>query len=173
VPVPPLSKAAGQACQFQKFRKGCTVYNSARMPIECSLWNCRWLVNDDAAELSRPDRAHYVIDIAPDFITNVFDTGERMNIEVVQIWIDPKHPNAHRDPALRRWIFRRAERGIAALIRFNQRDGLVLVAPPPDAGGEGHEITSDFRPGPSHSMAEIEKALGGRVSITVEKCAYG
>jgi hypothetical protein len=140
------------------------------MPIECSLWNCRWLVNDDAAELSRPDRAHYVIDITPDFVTHVDnETGEQQHIEVVQIWIDPKHPDAHRDPALRRWIFRRAERGIAALIRFNQRDALVLYAPPFDAGGDWHEITSDFRPGPSHSMAEIEKALDGRVSITVEE----
>src|SRR5215470_6036671 len=95
VPVPPLHKGAGQACKFQKFRKGCRVYNSARMPLECSLWNCRWLVNDDAAELSRPDRAHYVIDISPDFVTHVdHETGEQLNIQVGQVWVDPKHPHA-------------------------------------------------------------------------------
>ena len=62
LPVPPLEKKAGQRCQHQKFGKGCTVYHSrAGMPMECSIWNCRWLVNDDADELSRPDRVHYVI----------------------------------------------------------------------------------------------------------------
>lgn len=94
LPVPPLKKGAGVVCQFQKFRKGCAVHHTARMPFECGVWNCRWLVNDDAAELSRPDRAHYVINLMPDFITITNGDGSKQNIQVDQIWVDPKYPDA-------------------------------------------------------------------------------
>jgi len=59
--------------------KGCAIY--AKRPMSCALWNCRWLVNDDTAELSRPDRSPYVIDIMPDYVT-VLDreTGVRRPI---------------------------------------------------------------------------------------------
>jgi hypothetical protein len=167
LPVRALEKAAGQACSFQKFHKGCTVYRGPRFPFECGVWNCRWLVNDDAADLSRPDRAHYVIDLMPDFITAIDnETGVRRDIQVVQIWIDPKHPLAHHDPALRRWMFRRAQDGIAALVRFNERDALTIFAPPFDPKGEWHEIDSGTVTR-THSLAEIEQALGGRASVIV------
>src|SRR3974390_97093 len=121
LPVASVEKPAGKACRFSKFHKGCTVYRTRAMPMDCAVWNCRWLVNDDAAELSRPDRSHYVIDVMPDFVTVVDNaTGEKTNVQVVQIWIDPDCPDAHRDPALRRWLERRNEQGlgqVAALIR--------------------------------------------------------
>ncbi|MHC2581127.1 hypothetical protein ACVI1J_006756 [Bradyrhizobium diazoefficiens] len=163
LPVPPLRKGAGVACRFQKFHKGCIVYHTHQMPPECGLWNCRWLINDDAAELSRPDRSHYVIDLMPDFITITNGDGSKQNIQVVQIWVDPKYPDAHRDPALRRWLYRRAEDGIAALIRFNACDALTVFAPPFDDKGEWHEI-SGARTGATHSFAEIDAALGGRAA---------
>jgi hypothetical protein len=169
LPVPPLEKKAGETCRFQKFHKGCTVYHTAKMPRDCALWNCRWLVNDDADELSRPDRSHYVIDVMPDFITvNHNETGEQQNIQVVQIWIDPKYPDAHRDPALRRWMFRRAEAGIAALVRYNAKDAIMIFAPPFDAGGEWHEITSGMNTGRTHTLDEIERALGGEARMVVQ-----
>jgi hypothetical protein len=91
VPVQSINKPAGTACRFQKFHKGCTVYRSANMPFERAVWNCRWLVNDDTADLPRPDRAHYVIDLMPDYVTHIDNkTGEQRNIQVVQIWVDPK-----------------------------------------------------------------------------------
>lgn len=34
LPVPPLQKAAGASCRFQKFHKGCTVYHRREMPPE-------------------------------------------------------------------------------------------------------------------------------------------
>jgi hypothetical protein len=43
--------------------------------------------------------------------------------------IDPKHPTAHRDPAFRPYVERRAEQGIAAIIRFGQRKATILFAP--------------------------------------------
>jgi hypothetical protein len=162
LPVKSLAKPGGITCIHQKFRKGCAVYHSARMPMECSVWTCRWLVNDDAAELSRPDRAHYVIDVMPDFVTlRDNESGELRNIEVVQIWVDPHFPNAHRDPALRRWLHARAERRIAALIRFNERDAIAVFAPPFDAAGQWHEIDSGIERQSTHSFADIIAALGG------------
>jgi hypothetical protein len=161
LPVPPLGKKANQRCKHQKFGKGCAVYHTREMPPECGLWNCRWLVNDDADELSRPDRSHYVIDLMPDFITiKQNDDGTTQNIQVVQVWVDPKHRDAHRDPALRRWLFRRAQDGIAALIRFDAREAIVVFAPPFDVNGQWHEIDSGMRSGPGHSLVEVEQALG-------------
>jgi hypothetical protein len=160
LPVKGVQKPAGQRCRFQKFHKGCSVYHTAQMPHECGLWNCRWLINDDAGELARPDRAHYVIDIMPDFVTlNDNETGERRNIQVVQIWCDPDFPKAHRDPALRRWIERRAEQGVAAIVRFDNAKAVIVFAPPLAADRQWHEITNaDLRP--QHSAAEIFDALG-------------
>jgi hypothetical protein len=40
-----------------------------------------------------------------------------------------RNREAHRDPALRRWIFRRAEQGIATIIRFSDKDMLTIFAP--------------------------------------------
>jgi hypothetical protein len=165
LPVPPLQKLAGEQCRFQKYHKGCTVYHTLAMPPECGLWNCRWLVNDDAAELSRPDRSHYVLDLMPDYITTVDnETGERRNIQVVQIWVDPNHRDAHRDPALRRWLERRAQDGIAAIVRYSATDALILFAPSFDVGGgdQWHEMTTGMRER-SHTLDEVEAALDGKV----------
>ena len=169
LPVPPLQKKAGESCRFQKFHKGCTVYQTRAMPPECSLWSCRWLVNDDTADLSRPDRSHYVIDIMPDYITiNQDETGLKQNIQVVQIWIDPKYPDAHRDPALRRFMFRRAQDGIAAIIRYNAKDAIVVFAPPFDINGEWHEIKSGMTSVKTHTAAEMVAALGGEAKMVIE-----
>ena len=65
----PLDKKAGERCVHQRGR-GCKVHNDPKaFPLECGLWNCRWLVDPTTAKLLRPDISHYVIDIVPDFIT--------------------------------------------------------------------------------------------------------
>jgi hypothetical protein len=130
VPVPPLGKKANQRCEHQKFGKGCAVYHTAQMPSACALWNCRWLTGDDTADLSRPDRSHYVIDIMPDYITlQNNETGKQFQVQVVQVWLDPKHPDAHRDPALTAYLTRRAEEGIAALVRLDAKRAITLFPP--------------------------------------------
>ena len=163
---PLLDKNSNTKCPHQKFKIGCLVYNSARMPPECSLWNCRWLV-DDAGGTSRPDRSHIVIDLMPDFITGTDnETGVQINIEVVQCWIDPRYPDAHRDPAFRAYVYEQAEKyNRVALIRYNARDAFTLVAPPLNNGkwlehreGESLERT--------HSASEIFDALGEHQIIT-------
>jgi hypothetical protein len=172
LPVPPLGKKAGQKCEHQKFGKGCTVYHTRAMPPECGLWNCRWLVNDDTDDLSRPDRSHYVIDIMPDHITlQDNETGQCHVRQVVQIWIDPRYPDAHRDPALRAYLLRRGEDGIAALVRYDNRRAVTLI--PPNMIGEGTPPAGWLHDGwvevphddphaklePTHSFAETVKAL--------------
>jgi len=167
LPVNEVNKPGGTVCRYQKFKKGCTVYSTPKMPACCTLWNCRWLVNDDTADLPRPDRAHYVIDLMPDFVTHQNDvTGECINIQVVQIWIDPNHRDAYRDPALRSYMHRRAQEGTASIVRFNERDAIVIFPPPFDVDGEWHEIISTLR-GPSHTFDQVEAALGSSARIIV------
>jgi hypothetical protein len=159
-----IDKAAGERCPHQKFGKGCGIY--AKRPFCCKMWNCRWLV-DQAGETGRPDRTHYVIDVMPDFITAVDNvTGKQHQIQVIQIWCDPKYPNAHRDPALRRWLFEQGQKGIAALIRFNESDALTIVAPK-DPDGPWQELTGEST-GKTHTFDETLEALGGKARMVVQ-----
>lgn len=153
-----LDKLAGERCPYQRHHKGCAVYNTAKMPACCKMWNCRWLVNDDTGDLSRPDRSHYVLDIMPDYVTVVDNaTGERHKVEVIQIWIDPRYPYAHRDPALRRYLERK---GKMAIVRFNSSEAIHLMPPSMASDGQWHELEgkSEER---EHSFMEIVQALGG------------
>lgn len=153
-----FDKPANTRCVNQR-HTGCRVYGTAQMPMSCRLWNCRWIVNADTADLSRPDRVHYVIDVMPDFITvHDNETGAQSKIEVVQIWVDPKHRDAHRDPALRKYLERRGEEGVLALIRYSPSEAFVL-APPVLTGRGWVEMTSGVTKGPQHSVAEIREAL--------------
>lgn len=118
-------KGAGERCKHQRHHKGCQVYLSYKMPVACRMWNCRWLVNDDAEELSRPDRSHYVIDMVPDYVTAV-DEDLNIDIPVVQVWVDPDYPDAHKDPALRRWM---EKKGTAVIVRYNEKDAISIFPP--------------------------------------------
>ncbi len=164
-------KLAGERCPHQRHGKGCAVYNTRTMPACCRLWNCRWLVNDDTAELARPDRSHYVIDIMPDFITiNFHETGKQEHIPVVQVWVDPAYPDAHRDPALRAYLDRRgALDGQAAIVRYNDRDGFVLFPPSMSADHQWHEEHGS-KVEKTHTFEEKLRALGdNKLSVTFAK----
>jgi hypothetical protein len=138
--MPEFDKPASQPCPHQRHGKGCNVYS--RRPFGCRMWSCRWLNSDDTADLRRPDRSRYVIDIMPDFVTlRPDDGGAPTNIQVVQVWCDPKEPDAWRDPALRAYIERRAADGIATMIRFGSRGGAITVfAPAMSQDGQWHEV---------------------------------
>ena len=172
VPVRSINKAGGTACQFQKFKKGCTVYHKPGMPPECAIWNCRWLVTDDTGRLPRPDRAHYVIDIMPDYVTlQDNETGELTHVEVVQIWIDPAYPDAHRDERLRAYLMRRAKEGKAAIVRYDSRKAVLLFAPgmvsgtppegwlQPDGWVEVPHDSPNSKIEPEHTLRDTVKAL--------------
>jgi hypothetical protein len=172
LPVRGLRKVAGQKCQHQKFGKGCKVYHKPGMPPECAMWNCRWLVNDDTNDLPRPDRSHYVLDIMPDHVTlEDNETKQRTNVQVVQIWIDPAHPDAHRDPRLRAYLSRRAEQGIAAILRYDSHRATLLFAPSmfsgtppdgwlqPDGWVEVPHNSPNVKSEPTHTLRDTMKAL--------------
>ena len=52
--VTDFDKPAGERCPHQRHHKGCNIYSTR--PFGCRIWLCRWLAEDDTAELSRPDR---------------------------------------------------------------------------------------------------------------------
>lgn len=141
LPVRSLAKPAGVKCRHQRFHKGCAIYN--QRPPECFTWNCRWLGDPEATKgLPRPDHAHYVVDIMPDYIT-VEDnaTGQQTDIQVIQVWIDLAHPEAHRHPALRAYLAREAEiNQCAAVIRYDGERVLTLFPPALNASGEWNEV---------------------------------
>ena len=161
--VPDFDKPAGCRCPHQRNGKGCMIY--ARRPFGCRLWNCRWLNGDDTHELQRPDRAHYVIDIGPDFIRT--DDPNLATVPVVQVWCDPDYPDAHRDPALRAFLARRGEQErFAALIRYSDRLAFLLVPPSMSATGDWQEVRSECVE-KTHTAAE-KTAVLGQVTIMIE-----
>jgi hypothetical protein len=135
-----FDKPAGERCQFQR-HTGCSVYRNR--PLGCRMWSCRWLVNDDTADMRRPDRAGYVIDLVPDFIRyREGPEGEGTPVEVVQIWIDPKRRDAWRDDKeLTAYIERRADEGKAAILRFSEREAIIVIAPAMADDGQWHQVT--------------------------------
>jgi hypothetical protein len=157
LPVRSLGKGSGERCRHQQHHKGCKVYaNLLAVAPECRLWNCRWLV-DEAGDTSRPDHAHYVIDVMPDFIRADDGDGNIVEVPVVQVWVDPRYPDAHRDPAFRAWLDARRE---VALIRYSSGDGFVLFPPSRMASGEWLEKGSVNDGAPTHSAAEIFRVIG-------------
>jgi hypothetical protein len=158
LPVKSLAKPASARCQHQRVGKGCMVYAKLwGVAPECKLWNCRWLGNDDMDELRRPDRSHYVVDIMPDFVTATTHNGERVSMEVVQIWVDPDYPDAHRDPALRAWLIRKNKIG---LIRYSDREAITLFPPAMMDTGQWFERRSNLSREAPHTAAQVVAALG-------------
>lgn len=160
-----FDKPASERCPHQRHGKGCTVY--AQRPFGCRVWNCRWLVNDDTAELPRPDRSHYVIDVSPDFI--LAGNGDKMEtVPVIQVWLDPHYPDAHKDPKLRAYLQRRGEEGFAALIRLDNKDAWVLIPPALTGAGWVERHTAVGRR--EHTAAEKFAALGPlRIGLTAQQ----
>ena len=171
LPVKSLAKLAGQRCSHQKHHKGCAVYKQlGRVSPECRLWSCRWLVEENGTEgLSRPDRSHIVIDLMPDYVTlQNAETGEEQHVQVLQIWIDPKHRDAHRDPAFRAYLERQAAHGIAALVRWSNTDGMAIFAPALSDDRQWHEVMNGLE-GPEHSVEDKFKALGAMTMHIAER----
>lgn len=131
VPVATLKKPAGRRCEHARHRRGCAIYHDPSRPEECGFWSCKWLTDPATHGMMRPDRAHYVIDPLPDdiFITPN-EGGPSMTVSVMQVWIDPGHPGADRDPRLRAYIEHIAETlGIPTILRWNNQRAKLLGAP--------------------------------------------
>jgi len=59
LPVKPLGSSPTSVAHTSGARV--RVYYTFHMPTECKLWNCRWLTNDDTANLRPPETRGYVI----------------------------------------------------------------------------------------------------------------
>lgn len=162
VPVKDIGKPAGTRCPAQR-HGGCTVYRKPNFPLACGAWSCLWLLNDDTADLRRPDRSHYVVDCLPDYVTLREDaTGRAVEMPVIQIWCDPNYPDAHRDPALRAWIERKAaQRAVMALIRYDSQRAIALIPPSVSTSGLWIEKTTNHAVGETHSREDVARVLNG------------
>lgn len=158
LPVKGIGKPALTRCKHQRHHKGCAVYHQPEkgFPRECGLWSCAWLKNVDAAELRRPDRSHYVIDLLPDYITAEQPDGPPVVVPVVQIWADPKYPDCHRDPELRAWLIRR--NGFAGIVRYGSDEAIIIFPPYMMANREWLERSSNLQK-ETHSFRQVLSAL--------------
>lgn len=159
MPISEINKPALSKCPHQRFGVGCSIYN--RAPKSCRTWSCQWLVGGDGAEtLRRPDRAHYVVDILPDFITTQpHDGSPGRRVPVVQVWLDPAHPTAWRDAALFKFLEARSHNGFAALIRSGSGKSFVLIPPVMNSENAWQAVESELAVEPEHSAADIDAAL--------------
>jgi hypothetical protein len=157
VPVVSLEKRAGEKCRHQRHGKGCMIYRDK--PYECDVWNCRWLTNDEAEHLPRPDRAHFVIDVMPDFIHAVYD-DRRIDIQVMQVWCDPAYPDAWRDPRMLAYIERIADtRQTATIIRYDSEAAITVFAPSLMEDHQWHVFNPTIRPeGEAGIVAMLNRA---------------
>ena len=64
-------------------------------------------------------------------------------------------------------MFRRAQQGKATLIRFNEREALTIFPPPFDQGGQWHEVSNGVA-GKQHTLADLERALGGEATMVIQ-----
>jgi hypothetical protein len=148
LPVKELGKVHGERCRYQHTGKGCSVHAQlARIAPSCAFWSCAWLVDPEATKLPRPDRCHFVVDIVPDFVHATPPGGERIDIPVMQVWIDPAFPAAAESAALRAWIEHVADtRGLATIVRFNSRDAYTVFAPSLSPDGQWHRVGGEIKP---------------------------
>jgi hypothetical protein len=165
VPGPPLNKPANTRCQHQKHSKGCAIYTKRPMP--CRVFACRWLADRETAGMPRPDRCHYVIDIETDYVEAIDNaSGERRKIGVIQVWVDPAFPLAHRSPDLRAYMLRMAEQhGYATIIRYNSKDAFVVFPPPLATDHQWHEESGQIV-GRSRAAKEADILQRYRVGVT-------
>jgi hypothetical protein len=157
LPVRELAKPADTKCRHQS-SKGCAIYRRPGFPASCDLWSCRWLVVDDTADMLRPDRVGYVLDLVPDLMRlNDTATGMEQEIEVVQVWVAPGVDPLN-DKRLRRYAERQAERGAALLLRWGHGPATAVFPPALSRDGEWHVIDSaDPR------MQKVETQSGSRL----------
>lgn len=151
--------------------KGCRIY--ARRPDPCQVWSCRWLMDADTGDMRRPDQAGYVIDCMTDAVVATDnETGEQHAIQVLQVWCDPKRPDAHRDPALRRYLELMAQRHrVAAIVRWSSDDGLVLFPPSMNSTGEWGEMGGAMRGAAEHAAALRRMGVSGPMLSAADELA--
>lgn len=158
----PMDKKSGERCRHQ-CSQGCRVYRRPGMPASCAFWECQWLLGEDVGE--RPDRSHVVVDTVIDAVRlTPADGSEPVALKAIQVWVDPRHRDAHRNDTLRRWLAAACAKLTAvAIVRYSSSEGFVLFPPCMTPDGEWHEHTSNIRPKGDPSTQEDYKSLGLRL----------
>jgi len=107
----------------------------------------------------------------PDFVTATREGEPSQRIPVVQVWVDPRHPDAYNDVGLKAYLAERGERdGMAAIIRYSSNAGFVLF-PPALTGGHWvenrdgvsdreHTAAEKFAAFPEHFTGAIAQITG-------------
>ena len=158
VQLPTGDKPANTRCPALSATKRCRIY--AARPRVCRMWSCRWLFDDDTAELRRPDHAGYVID---PMLDTVLIDGKP--VEVLQVWCDPKRPEAHRDPALRAYLEGiAAEYRLPAIVRYDSARAFGLFAPPITDDGQWFEQDSEM-----HTAVEMAAKIAASRGTRAER----
>lgn len=126
-PGPSFLKLANQKCPFQRFHKGCTIYDDIQQrPRACFVWRCRWLMSDEGTEsLPRPDRAGFVIDEVPDMMT-IFDhaRGQEISKPAIQIWVG--NTEGGKMPAsLKAYMEHMGSKGYGIICRFDEKRAMA------------------------------------------------
>lgn len=160
-----FDKPGGHRCPHQRHRKGCAVYNIR--PMGCRVWSCRWLFDEDTAALRRPDRAHYVLDSSPDFVTSEDENGEQNVIPVMQVWLDPGFPDAYRDVDLYAYFAKQFHKGTAVLVRVTREESIFIIGPPmTDEWHELHTLQDPVEHTPARK-AEVLQQMN--ITLTVSR----
>jgi hypothetical protein len=81
-----------------------------------------------------------VVDIVPDYLTARTPGRPDVPLPVIQIWVDPHYPEAHREPRLRKWLEAMSREGWAALVRFDPQEAMMLIPPIMSDQGRWEEL---------------------------------
>jgi hypothetical protein len=169
LPTEEIGKAAGGRCQYQRAGKGCSIH--ARKPASCSLWNCRWLVNDDTDDQLRPDRSHIVLDMMPDVVRITDEHGGNPEmVPVIVAWVDPDYPDAWKAPAFQRYLLRQE---VPVLLRLNSSESIGTILPP-KVTGQPRLFLKESKLGKDmpNTLEAKAKALGGVLELPPEDTIF-
>lgn len=125
LPVSPLFKPAGVKCSHQRHSRGCDLYGDRyRRPPLCASWGCLWLVGGFPGR--RPDRSGFFIDGSRHFVALGADPTCKSLVPAIQVWVDPKRPQAYFAQELKDWLFDLGE--MVAVVRCGRK--VVTIVPP-------------------------------------------
>ncbi len=146
VPGPPLHKPA-EVCAASTSRaaRAAPSMRSGRCPAGCSPVG-GWPIATRPECPGRIAVVAYVIDIKDDYVEAVDkETGARQRFGVVQVWSIRAFRDAHRDPPLRAYMRRMAERhGYATIVRYSNREAFTIWPPPLCHDGQWHEVAGEL-----------------------------
>jgi hypothetical protein len=156
LPTEEIGKGANCRCKHQRAGRGCAIHS--HKPMSCSLWNCRWLVNDDTDDQPRPDRSGIVLDIIPDVLRMTFNDAEPQTVPAIVAWVDPRRRDAYKTEAFKRYVARQT---VPVLVRFSATEGTVLLPPKLTGRDDIIEHESSLGSDMPTTLAEKAAAIGG------------